>query len=173
MLGLKHMKPIDLNVDDYHETVQAFHAESDRAAAVLAGGFIESYLAKYLRSFMIEDESVGEMFDGFGPFSDFKQRYEAAYAFGWLSSRQKGDLKYIAKIRNHFAHHPLKASFDSSPVCDWCSQLSTKALPVPHPDLAPSNKELYLLAISLCVANWHNSMLARAPGPTVALYITT
>ncbi|MBU4264230.1 MAG: hypothetical protein KKC76_20460 [Proteobacteria bacterium] len=155
------MKPLDLNIDDYHKAVEAFHGESDRAAAVLAGGFIESYLAKYLRSFMVADDSVTELFDGFGPFADFKQRYEAAYAFGFLSSTQRSDLKFVAKVRNHFAHHPLEASFDKAPVSDWCSHLSTKGIQCQVPGFQHTNRELYLLAVSMCVASWHNAMLKR------------
>jgi hypothetical protein len=87
------MRPTDINIGDCHKPVEAFHSETDRAAAVHAGSFIESYLAKYLRSFMIEDEKVGELFDGLAPFSDFKKRFEAAYAFGFIGEQQRNDLK--------------------------------------------------------------------------------
>ena len=68
------MKPNDLNIIDYQNVVKAFHDETDRAAAVLAGSFMESYLAKYLRSYMVDDPKVDQLFDGFGPFADFKKR---------------------------------------------------------------------------------------------------
>ena len=159
------MKPIDLNIEDYHEVVEAIHQESDRAAAVLGGSFIENYLAKYLQSFMIDDPDVAELFDNFGPFADYMQRYETAYAFGFISSQQRNDLKYIGKIRNHFAHHPLDAGFDKQPVSDWCSRLSTYAiypLEGQQQNLTQDNRSRFMVGISLCVGNWHNSMLKRA-----------
>lgn len=161
------MKPVDLDIDDYHESVKAFHSETDRAAAVLAGSFIESFLAKYLRSFMVNDDEVKNLFDGFGPFSDFNQRRETAYAFGFIDGQQRNDLKYIGKVRNHFAHHPLDAGFDKQPVSDWCAQLSTKNLyPLSgqEPNANQDNRNRYLVAISICVGGWHNTMLKRANG---------
>lgn len=158
------MKPIDLDLDDYHRAVEAFHNESDRAAAVLAGGFLESYLAKYLRSYMVQDESVTDLFDGFGPFADFKRRYEAAYAFGWINQNQRRDMRFVAKIRNHFAHHPLEAGFDTHPVSQWCAELSTTGIQAANPELHHTNRELYLLAISFCVASMHTSLLQRTKG---------
>lgn len=49
------MKPIDLDIDDYHEVLTELHKESDRAAAVLGGSFVECYLAKYLKAAMVQD----------------------------------------------------------------------------------------------------------------------
>lgn len=156
------MKPTDLNILDYQNLVKEFHGESDRAAAVLAGGFIESYLAKYMLSCMVEDKSVKKLFEGFGPFASFSQRYEAAYAFGILSLDRRNDLKYIGKIRNHFAHHPQNTSFHKKPVKDWCAHLSTKKLNVNFPKMQKhSNREVYLLAIAMCFMEWHNSMVVK------------
>ena len=155
------MKPIDLDIDKYHETIKAFHSESDRAAAVLAGSFLEHFLAKYLRSFMVADKAVLQLFDGFGPFAQFTQRFEAAYAFGWLSASQRNDIKIIIKIRNRFAHHPLETSFDKSPVSGWCADLSTKGIQAPIAEVHHTNRQLYLISISLCIGSWHNTMLKR------------
>ena len=94
------MKPLDLNDEDFKKTINAFHSESDRAAAVLAGGFIESFLAKFLLSFMVADETVKDLFDGFGPFADYNQRYETAYAFGLIDSAQRRDGGFNREVHN-------------------------------------------------------------------------
>lgn len=39
------MKRLPLNMNDYQSFVQEFHAESERAAIVMAGGFLDHYLA--------------------------------------------------------------------------------------------------------------------------------
>src|SRR5947208_16867313 len=81
-LGLDSMatpEPITLN--DYQSIVADYHSESDRAAIVLAGSFVEHYLANYLKHFMVQDESTKPLFSGFGPFSTFDQRISTAYAF--------------------------------------------------------------------------------------------
>ncbi|MBN3002551.1 hypothetical protein JW897_02250 [Chromobacterium alkanivorans] len=122
------MKSLNLDIDDYHKAVEAFHSETDRGAAVLAGSFVESYLARYLRSFMIAGKDIENLFDGFGPFSTYSQRIESAYAFSLITQQQRTDLQTIGKVRNHLAHHPLEASFDKPPVIDWCHNLSTHSI---------------------------------------------
>lgn len=156
------MKPVDLSIDDYQETVAVFHEESDRAAVVLAGGFVESYIAKFIRSHMIDSKEVDSLFEGFGPFSTYAQRVQTAFAFGLISKMQKDDLVYIGKIRNLFAHHPLKASFTDQQVSSWCGNLSTANL-FPNDD-QPENEQLnnrhrLILAVSFLVTDWHNAML--------------
>lgn len=149
------MKPIELDIDDYHETIQAFHGESDRAAAVLAGSFIECFLAKYIRSELVAD-AKDELFDNNGPFATYSQRVQTAYAFGMISARAKRDLELIGKVRNHFAHHPLKAAFDKAPVVDWCSTLSTaQVFPMPgqEQDKRTDNRNRFIVAISQNIAN--------------------
>jgi len=158
------MKPIDLDIGDYHKVIEAFHGETDRASAVLAGSFIENFLAKYLRSFMTDDPEIEDLFDGFGPFADFNKRIECAYAFGLIQKHHRSDLNFIKKIRNYFAHHPLEAGFDKSPVNEWCMNLTTKDLyPLEgvEPNLKEDNRSRYIIAIGLCIGTWYNDILKR------------
>lgn len=155
------MKPVDLDIDDYHAVLQEFHNESDRAAAVLGGSFVECYLAKYMRSAMVEDVKDG-VFDNNGPFSTYSQRIQGAHAFGMISATTKRDLELIGKIRNHFAHHPLRSTFDTAPVTGWCNNLSTAEL---FPARGASqgtgqgNRYRFVVAIGKVVEVWHNSLL--------------
>ncbi|MCW8830681.1 MAG: MltR family transcriptional regulator [Gammaproteobacteria bacterium] len=152
------MKPVELNINDYHDVIKTFHKETDRAAAVLAGSLIENFLASYLRSGMVDDKIVDELFVGFGPLADFKKRIETAYAFGFIEKQVHRDLTLIAKIRNHFAHHPLTTSFEMSPVSNWCLELSTKNIyPIEgqQPDARMDNRHRYLIAVGLCVLQWN------------------
>lgn len=158
------MKHIDLTILDYNRIVDSFHSESDRAAAVLAGSFLEHFLSKFLRSLIIKEmpeKEINELFESAGPFSDFKQRYEVAYAFGLIPSDVRNDIKYIAKIRNHFAHHPLDAKFDSQPVSDFCAQL------MPYQQMLEAhgnqgkrvvNRLTYLVTVGTCVAGMQLKM---------------
>lgn len=160
------MSYLDLNITDYHDVVEMFHSESDRGAAVLAASFVENYLAAYLRFFMIEDADVEALFGGFGPLSGFSQRIEAAYAFGFLTASSRQDLKYVRKIRNHFAHHPMDASFEASPVRDFVEHLSIPEkiwADAGDQEISHDRKSRYLLSISMCVVEMHNAMLLRRP----------
>lgn len=157
----ENMKPIDLGIDNYQETVKAFHSETDRAAAVLAGSFVECFLAKYMRSAMVP-EAKDELFGNNGPFATYSQRVQAAHAFGMISTSAKRDLELIGKIRNHFAHHPLNAAFNEAPVVDWCNSLSTVAVfsnTEIEQDKRLGNRNRFIVAVSCLVADWHNTLL--------------
>ena len=157
------MKYEPLTIDDYQDVVQMFHSESDRGAAVLAGSYVDNFLAIYLRSQMIEDKEVDNLFGRFGPLAEFSQRIECGYAFGLITLQARDDLNCIRKIRNHFAHHPQEARFDASPVKDWVDHLSAPAV-YTLPDgneIHHDNKSRFLMTISNFVAATHNAMLAK------------
>ena len=65
------MKPEPVNLLDYQNIVETYHKGSDRAAIVLAGSFVEHFLAAYLQHFMLNDDSITNLFAGFGPFASF------------------------------------------------------------------------------------------------------
>lgn len=158
------MNYLDLDIGDYHDVVKMFHSETDRGAAVLAASFVEHYLAAYLRFFMVGDADAGTLFGRFGPLSGFSQRIETAYAFGYLTATSRQDLNTVRKIRNHFAHHPMDATFDASPVRDLVENLSIPEkmeVDSSGTEIIHDRKSRYLLSISMCVVELHNSMLVR------------
>lgn len=142
----------ELTLFDYNNIVESFHNESDRGAAVLAASFTECFLEKLLRSFMRDDSLIDELFIGYGPLSTFSARSNCAFAFKIIDENIHRDLKFIRKIRNHFAHHPNNAVFDESPVRDHCRELSTAQC-----DGTP--RDMYLFAVGLAIGSMHNIML--------------
>ena len=116
-------KPLDLKIWDWNRMVDAFHGESDRGAAVLAGGFVENFLGVYLKSFVVDEKVGRDVFDAMGPLSSFSQRTAMARAFGYITRRQYDDLTLVRQIRNHFAHHPLESTFATPKVATMCVKL--------------------------------------------------
>jgi hypothetical protein len=108
------MKPNDVNLSQYNDVVETYHGESDRAAAVLAGSFVEHYLASYLKEYLVRDSETDALFEGFGPLATFSQRISMGAALGLFDSNTRRELRAIKEIRNHFAHHPASASFGDS-----------------------------------------------------------
>jgi DNA-binding MltR family transcriptional regulator len=145
----------------------AVETESDRGAAVLACSLIENYLAKYMKSKMIVDKIVEDLFHGFGPFATFSQRYKAAYVFGIIPKMQMQVLAKIQDIRNYFSHKPFVATFEDQKVSDSC-----KTIPIANllaldyevledcPNL--SNRSRYLVAISILISDWETKMSNEA-----------
>jgi len=143
-----------LTLVDYNRVVKSFHSETDRAAAVLAASFTECFLEKLLRSCMRDDSLIDNLFTGYGPLSTFSARSDCAFAFGIIDKNMHRDLKFIRKIRNHFAHHPSDAVFDESPVKDFCCELSTA-------QGCDTPRIMYLIAVGLAIGGMHNIMVAK------------
>ena len=146
-----------LDLVKYNELVKHFHEEPDRSAAIVLASFVEVCLERFLSSFMINDPNVQQFFKNYGFLSSFSACIDCGYAFGFIDIQTKQDLTYIRKIRNHFAHHPDVTSFASSPVSDWCKELSfSKGTGETNP------KSQFLYAIGLIIGSLHNNMLARS-----------
>ena len=116
--------PEKLRYVQWFEMIRLFETESDRGAAVLMAGFVDNYLGVYLHS-LVEDEKVSEaLFSPTGPLSSFSQRTTLAYAFNFIDKNSYEDLCLIRRIRNHFAHYPLEATFVTPKVTGLVRKLS-------------------------------------------------
>jgi len=142
----KRKKKKKLNLSDYDRMVNFYSKESDRASAILAASFLDAYLAQFLKEFMINDQQAcDELLNGYGPLATFSARRECAYIFGYIDEDMRNDIKYIAKIRNEFAHNHEMTSFKETPIPDLCQNLTT-ASSVKGP------RYQYLVAVSLIFA---------------------
>lgn len=117
------MKPHPLEISKYNSMLEQFRSESDRGAAVLAGSWVENIIGIYLEHKMVDQSASHELFSSNGPLATFSQRISIGSAFGLISKNTADTLNYIRKIRNHFAHYPLEASFDERPVSEWAQHL--------------------------------------------------
>ena len=137
-------------IADHHDMVMKFHEESDRAAGLLAGAFVEHYTETYLRAFILKDRDEKGLFQPHGPLDTFSARISIAYAFGLIDESLKSDLDYIRKVRNYIAHEPMSAIFSESPLRDYCQNLSTVGL-------STEPREQYLFAVGMAVGRMHNT----------------
>lgn len=151
---------LKVTLDDYHQVVESFHSESDRGAAVLAGSFAEAYLGKFLRSVLAPGANERELFSRSGALSNFASQIDCAHAFGFITIRTRDDLHRIRNIRNHFAHHPLIATFEEPKVLELLRKLSVASLVAEGGGALQetSARDLYISAIGLFVASAHNEL---------------
>lgn len=155
------MKPDPVDLDDYQDLVVKYHNESDRSAAVLAGSFLEHFLASILKHVLRKEPEVDELFHGFGPFSSFSQRISVAYAFGLIEKKTQDNLKAIKDIRNYFAHTPRDVSFDDKALDKLFDRLSISKSPAYNPEGngPPKDRRLiYLFTIGMFTMQAHNWM---------------
>ena len=158
------MTSIDINLEDHNRIFEEFKTESDRGAAVLTGSLIDNYLAKFIKYHMIDNKEIDELFEVSGALSGFYDRIECAFAFGFITLQHRNTLNFIRKVRNYFAHDLSEVSFNKQPVSDWCKCISKEKI-LPSGALENiasfntlSNKDIFMLSISVMIADWETKM---------------
>jgi hypothetical protein len=97
----------------------------DLAAVLVAGSFLDECLGSLLRRRLVATDVADKMIDPFhGALGTFARRIDAAYCLGLLRRGRRDDLKTTAKIRNHFAHSHLEASFGQADVMSLTDKLT-------------------------------------------------
>lgn len=150
-------QPEDLDISQLNDMVGAFHKESDRGAAILAGSFLEHYLGIFLKSKTVDQEVAEKLFGAMGPLATFSQRIAIAYAFGFIDKQQYADLELIRKIRNYFAHHPISGTFDAPEVKGKVLALSTYGGSPTDYEVAYA-RQVYIFACGLLCGNFWKVM---------------
>jgi hypothetical protein len=99
----------DLDADT--ATVIEIEEQTDRAAAIVAGSYLEDFLAAMIRSTFTQDDKVlNQFFNGMGPLATFSAKIDMAYLLHLVDEDNRKRLHQIRRIRNEFAHDfsPLK-----------------------------------------------------------------
>src|SRR2546429_704647 len=123
------VKPTKIDLNDYQKLFETYHSESDRAAALLSGSFVEHYLAEYLNTcYLVKDPDIDDLFHGFGPMATFSQRISIAHAVGAIDKGTMDELRALKEIRNHFAHHPRDAKFSDSVLDKYFNKLGRRRI---------------------------------------------
>jgi|GEM_PF-5250245 len=138
----------ELNVHAYNDLVGRFNEETDRAAGVLACAYLDAYLEDLLREMWTKGKRTEELFQGQGALGSLSSKIGIVYALGIVDDHAARDLDLIRKVRNHFAHDIRNATFDTSPVADWCSEIRVIDVCVEDTEKR-SSRERYLLGIAL------------------------
>jgi len=120
--------PNEIKMTDWQGFLEEFQSESDRAAVILGGVFLDRHLRNLIAQFLIEDEKEVEFLLGSErkldrPLSNFSARRRAAYCLGLITKDQYNDLRMIEKVRNRFAHHLHGLSFADEQIIGWCNSL--------------------------------------------------
>lgn len=149
--------------EDFEGLIKEFQNESDRAAIVVGGAYLDVKLAEYIANFLIDDTDEVNKLLGLDrskvgyetPLGAFSARIRAAYCLGLLTHEQYRDLLTIQKIRNEFAHGLHGLSFADERITSQCRNLL-----VPKQELSAdsykyySPRDLFLLTLTDLVADF-------------------
>lgn len=101
---------------------EEFHGESDRIVAIVGGAYLDTLLESLLRS-VLREQDKEDLLGTSDALGSNGSRYKLAYRLGLIRKHQRDDLRYVAKIRNEFAHVHTSLSFDDAPIRDLCRNL--------------------------------------------------
>ncbi len=155
-------------MDQLAEFLEEFQQETDRAAAVLAGAYLDSRLEALLRAkFVAVPKFVEELLTGQGGLSSFSARISVAYAVGLISLRAADDLHSVRRIRNDFAHQLHGLSFKTQRISSRVAKFNVlqalrdkrgEAIPLPT-----DPRKRFNLAVALLLLNAIESRIRDIP----------
>ncbi|WP_449258262.1 MltR family transcriptional regulator [Chlorobium limicola] len=101
-----------------------YEHDNERDIVIVGCAFIEELIKETLRESLIQDdEEITKLIsESTGSLPGLIQRARLLYLLGVIPKLVFEDLKYIAKIRNHFAHN-MQASFSDNKVAQLCRNL--------------------------------------------------
>lgn len=114
-------------VDEILDIFAEISSHTDREIAIISASLLDSALAGLLNSRFVEliPKEYEEIFDGTGALSTFSAKIRLSYALGLITKNMQNDLEGINKIRNAFAHAPLRGvSFDTNAISMRCHAFS-------------------------------------------------
>lgn len=108
--------------------------ESDRAAALMAGAYLDELLKTLISEQLVDDANIQKSVIGTGGAIDsFASRINLAYLLGLIPDNIRYDLDLIRRIRNEFAHTAGPMDFEKDSVRSRCFLFKTP-LSVEHLD---------------------------------------
>ncbi len=123
-----------MDITELNQFLHEFQKESDRAAAVLAGCYLDEMLELLLKKFLIQDAKfIAKYVLGNSPsvtIDSFAKKARIAYALGLLREDEYSDLDIVRRIRNEFAHQLHGLSFDTQKISDLCFNLKLAQLTI-------------------------------------------
>ena len=103
-------------LDHAIQFIQVLATESDRGMILAGAAYIDNSLRRLLESQLVEDSSIGKLFEYNGPLGTFSSRTDLAFALGLIDRGIQCDIHLIRKIRNECAHTDLPISFKNCSV---------------------------------------------------------
>lgn len=106
------------------DTVEEIDRQEDRAAAIIAGAYLEDFVADAIKTRLLSDEQViNDFFNGMGPLATFSAKIEMAYLLNVTTKECRQVMHIVRKVRNEFAHNLSPVTFETPRIKDMCRHL--------------------------------------------------
>jgi hypothetical protein len=120
-------RPFDYQSDGFAAVWKEMEDAAPRAAAIMAGAFVEDALRWSIGGFFADgltNKELCKVFEGDGaPLGSFHGKILIGYALGLYGPTARRDLVAIKQIRNAFAHAPRAITFETPQIVSACKNL--------------------------------------------------
>jgi hypothetical protein len=100
------------------------HRMDDRAAAIIACGYLDRSLEHAVRSKLRDDRRLlNKFFGGMGPLATFSAKIDMGFLLDLYDEDYLSCLHSIRKIRNLFSHDPTPVDFSDSEIKKFATNL--------------------------------------------------
>jgi Mannitol repressor len=121
---LKELKNETPSREEVMSRVAMAQIASDYEAVMLSASLLEYMLMQAIKTKFVKlgKDHLDSLFshDKNGPLCTFSAKIKISHALGILSSETRSQIEKITIVRNHFAHHKDKSSFDDDSVKIVC-----------------------------------------------------
>jgi hypothetical protein len=145
---------------------------SDRDVAIVFGSILERALELAISThFSIGTDEARHLFSytNDGPLANFAAKIAMGYALGIYDKKMQSDLRWIARIRNAFAHARVDVSFGTDAIDGACDQL---ILPARTSGIARTPRQRFTACVGLMALYLRNDSPAARKFHDSKLYQT-
>ncbi len=122
--SFKELRKEVISIDEAQERLLAMQSANDYEAAIVSASLVENLLSQVISTRFIElgSDRLEGIFGSAGsaPLATFSAKIKIAYALGMLGDKTRQQFERVNTIRNHFAHHRNKVSFQDGSVSKEC-----------------------------------------------------
>lgn len=139
--------------------------QSDRAAAIVAGAFLDDQLGMTIEYLFIDlpAPDVARLFHGTGPLASNYGKILIGYAMGLFGPDTREDLETISSVRNEFAHNSEDINFNSPLIAEHCSRLNFPKTLSPTLQRSEDPRINYLITVGTIYQGlWITRLLPKA-----------
>lgn len=132
-----------LVLDDHiQDIIHELDHQSDRGVALIAAALVDVALGRLMRCRLADYKDCGQLlFEKEGaPLSTFSNRIRVARGMGVIGAYTESHIDSIRRIRNQFAHSPLKIDFTNPLIAAEIGKLLPDSNPSWKPEFTPERR---------------------------------
>jgi len=144
------------NQEKVNKYLNEFQSETDRAAAILGGAYLDNLLNELLKCRLLYNSLTDKDLNNLS----FDRRIKLCYSTGVINQKEKRDLTTIKNIRNYFAHDIEVNDFKKGNIPYLCKKLySQEDSILAEGSPAANSRNIFTESVAILMSNLQDRIL--------------